>query len=144
MQIKISTFAIELYERVFKLWKQSDGVGLGDSDSKENIEFFLERNPGLSFVAELNGELVGVVLAGHDGRRGYIHHLAVSASHRGKGTGRFLVDRCLGGLKAAGILKCHIFMFNNNYIGQKFWESIGWSHRNDICVISKLIDPPCK
>ena len=140
METTISKFTIESYERVFALWKQCDGVGLGDSDSKENIQLFLNRNPGTSFVAELNKQLVGAVLGGHDGRRGYIHHLAVSPKYRRQGIGKLLINKCLGELKDRGILKCHILMFNNNKTALKFWESIGWFYRDDICIISKFVD----
>ena len=138
MNVKIKDFTIDSYEDVFALWQQCEGVGLGESDSKDNILLFLNRNPGMSFLAETENKLVGAVLAGHDGRRGYIHHLAVLPDHRKMGIGRMLVDNCLKVLKKAGILKCHIFIFNDNVNGQKFWKSIGWTHRNDICVISKF------
>ena len=140
MEIRVSKFTIESYEKVLSLWEQCEGIGLSDSDSKENIQLYLDRNPGMSFIAELNNQLAGAVLAGHDGRRGYIHHLAVSPDYRKKGIGRLLVSRCLEELKNSGILKCHILMFNNNSTALKFWESIGWSYRNDICIISKFID----
>jgi N-acetylglutamate synthase len=140
LNVKISTFSIESYDKVLTLWKKCDGIKLGDSDSKKNIQFFLNRNPGMSFVAEINREIVGAVLAGHDGRRGFVHHLAVSSNYRKQGIGRMLIDNCLNGLKAVGILKCHIFIFNNNISGQKFWASIGWSCRDDICVTSKFVD----
>ena len=144
MEINISKFKIESYEKVLSLWEQCEGIGLSDSDSKENIQLYLDRNPGMSFIAELNNQLAGAVLAGHDGRRGYIHHLAVSPDYRKKGIGRLLVSRCLEELKNSGILKCHILMFNNNSTALKFWESIGWSYRNDICIISKFINAGLK
>jgi N-acetylglutamate synthase len=140
MSIKISQFTIESYDRVYSLWKQCQGVGLGDSDSKDNISLFINRNPGTSYIAETDGELVGAVLAGHDGRRGYMHHLAVSSDFRRQGIGKALVDHCLKGLKEYGISKCHLFLFNNNYSGKEFWNSAGWSHRDDICVVSKFIN----
>ena len=140
MEITISKFEIDSYEQVLDLWKQCEGIGLGDSDSKENIQLYLNRNPGMSFIAELNDQLVGAILASHDGRRGYVHHLAVSPNYRRKGIGKLLINRCLEELKNSGILKCHILMFNNNKTALKFWESIGWSYRDDICIISKFID----
>lgn len=140
MEITVSKFTIESYDRVLKLWKQCEGIGLSDSDSKENIQLYLNRNPGMSYIAELNNQLVGAILSGHDGRRGYIHHLAVSPNYRRQRIGKLLVNRCLDGLKNNGILKCHILMFNNNSTAFKFWESVGWSYRNDICIISKFID----
>ncbi|MFC1839611.1 GNAT family N-acetyltransferase [Thermodesulfobacteriota bacterium] len=140
MEIAISNFTLESYERILGLWKKCEGIGLSDSDSKENIKLYLDRNPNMSFIAELNNELIGAVLAGHDGRRGYVHHLAVSPDYRRQGIGRLLVDRCLKKLKESGILKCHILMFNNNNVGLQFWESIGWFYRDDICIVSKYID----
>lgn len=139
MNIQISPFKIELYQKVMNLWQQCEGVGLGDSDTKENIELFLQRNPKMSFIVEKDNELIGVILGGHDGRRGYIHHLAVLPSHRRQGAGRLLVEACLNSLKENGILKCHIFMFNNNDNGKRFWESTGWTYRTDISLFSKYI-----
>ena len=140
MEITISKLTIESYDRVLKLWKQCDGIGLSDSDSKENIQLYLNRNPGMSYTAELNNQLVGAILSGHDGRRGYIHHLAVLPNFRRQRIGKLLVNRCLEELKNNGILKCHILMFNNNSTALKFWESVGWSYRSNICIISKFID----
>jgi N-acetylglutamate synthase len=140
MKIRISEFKIDSYEKAIALWKRCEGVGLSDSDSKENIRLYLDRNPGMSFAAEIDNEIVGVVLAGHDGRRGYLHHLAVSPDFRRKGIGSLLVKSSLDKLKDQGILKCHILLFKNNSAGLKFWESIGWSYRDDICIMSKTVD----
>jgi ribosomal protein S18 acetylase RimI-like enzyme len=136
--VEIRPLTIAAYEVVYALWLQCDGIGLGDSDSKEAIQRYLERNPGMSFMATDDGEVVGAVLAGHDGRRGFIHHLAVLPAYRRNGLGRLLVDKCLAALKVVGILKCHIFIFNHNLEGLSFWEAMGWSRRNDISVVSKF------
>jgi N-acetylglutamate synthase len=135
----IVSFDIAAYEEVLALWRRCEGVGLSDADSKEAIAAYLERNPAMSFVAKVGGEIVGAVLGGHDGRRGYIHHLAVDVSWRGQGIARQLVEKCLVVLKTSGIRKTHIFIFNNNTSGIAFWESIGWTCRSDISVISKNI-----
>ncbi|MCB0153428.1 MAG: GNAT family N-acetyltransferase, partial [Anaerolineae bacterium] len=68
--------------QVLVLWQQAEGVGLSEADSPDRLTRFLEHNPGLSFVAINGNQLVGAVLGGHDGRRGYIHHLAVAANER--------------------------------------------------------------
>src|SRR5512142_407604 len=87
---------------VLDLWRRSEGLGLGASDEPAALEAFLARNPGLSFTARCDGELAGAVLGGHDGRRGYLHHLAVAQAHRRQGIGRALVERCCSELRALG------------------------------------------
>jgi N-acetylglutamate synthase len=141
MKIRISEFKIDSYESALALWERCEGVGLSDADSRENIKLYLNRNPGMSFIAEVDNEMVGTVLSGHDGRRGYIYHVAVSPDFRRKGVGSMLVKSSLNKFREQGILKCHIMLFNNNMAGLKFWESIGWSYRNDICIMSKTVDP---
>ena len=139
MKITLSALNIDLYDSVLSLWQQCEGIGLSAADSKDCIRSYLERNPGMSFVAVTNGKTVGAVLSGHDGRRGYIHHLSVHPAYRKQGIGRRLVNECLRVLKDVGIQKCHIFIFNDNIDGLKFWESIDRTRRSDICVVSKTI-----
>ena len=140
MNLVISPFTLDAYEKVMTLWKESEGIGLSCADSKESIRFYLERNPNMSLVAkDANGTLVGAVLCGHDGRRGYIHHLAVRSDCRRQGIGQKLVEEVLNRLRAEGIQKCHLFIINDNVSGIAFWESLGWIQRTDIGVISKDI-----
>ncbi len=114
------------YEEAVALWSAMPEIGLDDADTPERMESFLARNPRLSFVARDRGELVGAVLCGHDGRRGYLHHLAVDPAHRGVGIGSALVDTCLSALAAAGISRCNIFVFAENEEGKGFWDKTGW------------------
>jgi ribosomal protein S18 acetylase RimI-like enzyme len=134
MGIVIREMSIQDYDEVLALWRASEGVGLSDADSEEGVARFLDRNPGLSFVAWDGEHLVGVVLCGHDGRRGYIHHLAVSKPHRRQGLGRALVERCLSALRRAGIGKCHIFVFADNQDTIAFWKKIGWTQRVELIM----------
>ncbi len=139
MTITISPFTIDLYDQVMELWQQTEGVGLSNADSRDSIQAYLDRNPGMSFIAEVDGKLVGAVLCGHDGRRGYVHHLAVHPDYRRQGIGRRLVDRCLSALQDGGIQKGHLFIFHENVDGISFWEDIGWSKRVNMGVMSKNI-----
>lgn len=141
MNVEITSFTIDAYDQVFALWQQCEGVGLSDSDSREGIEAYLKRNPGLSFVAKENGKVVGAVLCGHDGRRGYINHLAVHVQWRRRAIGRRLVGKCLEALHRMGIQKCHIFVFKHNEDGFGFWKSLGWIPRGDLSLISKSTRP---
>lgn len=139
MDIKTEPFTIDLYDKVLSLWRRCDGIGLGDSDSRENIARYLKRNPGISLVALDGSGIVGSVLAGDDGRRGFMHHLAVDSDYRRQGIGSRLVSACLKTLEQSGIIKCHLFVFRNNIEGTKFWESAGWHCRDDLKIITKLI-----
>jgi ribosomal protein S18 acetylase RimI-like enzyme len=96
------------YDAVVALWRASPGIELNESDSRAAITAFLERNPELSAVALADATVVGAMLAGHDGRRGYLHHLAVTPSHRSRGIACALIDRALGRLAALGIVKCNL------------------------------------
>ncbi len=125
------------YEAVTGLWKASAGVGLSQADSREAIERYLARNPGLSQVAIIGAEiLAGAVLCGHDGRRGLLHHLAVHPEFRRLGLARALVERCLQGLAGEGIDKCHLFVFNENQSGREFWLNCGWRERPELVLMS--------
>ena len=137
----IRPMSIEDYAAVLDLWEASDGVGLGDSDTRPAIASYLERNRGLSLVLLVEGAIVGAVLCGHDGRRGYLHHLAVAVAHRSRGHGRSLVDACLDGLRAEGIPKCTIVVYADNTAGEAFWTGNGWADRDDLRVMQRLIDP---
>lgn len=118
------------------LWQATAGVGLSSSDSPESLTRHLARNPEMSQVAVLpDARLVGAVLCGHDGVRGYIRHLAVAADLRGLGIGRRLVDRCLESLRSVGLHKCTIFVFADNARGREFWEHGGWFGRPDLQVM---------
>ncbi len=135
----IQTFLIDKYDAVLALWQATEGVGLSGSDTRPKIAQFLECNPGLSFVAYDGDLLAGAVLCGHDGRRGYIHHLAVRVSHRRRGIGRQLVERCLSALEAAGIDKCHLFVFAENQDAVDFWKDTGWVSRVELAMMSRRL-----
>jgi len=139
MNPTIEPFHISDYEEVLALWKRSGGICIGSADSRASIGAYLERNPGMSYVARVGDGIVGAVLGGHDGRRGYIHHLAVADRWRRRGIAGQLVEECLVALKAAGMEKVHIFILTGNKSGLAFWKSVGWEHRTDIQVASKII-----
>jgi ribosomal protein S18 acetylase RimI-like enzyme len=124
------------YDAVLALMRAAPGVAVRAADSPAAIGRYLERNPGLSLVAECDGRLVGCVFCGHDGRRGSLHHLAVDTAFHRQGVGRLLVERALDGLAAEGILKTHIDVFANNHEAISFWRRLGWQIRDDITRFS--------
>lgn len=138
---RIAPMRIDDFDEVLHLWQRTEGVGINESDTRPNIQLYLERNPEMSFVALTNKGLAGAVLCGHDGRRGYLHHLAVSSEFRGRGIGKALVSSCLSQLARAGILKCNIFVYANNAEGEAFWVHHGWGKRSDLCMMQYKIAP---
>ena len=138
MTIDIHEMTIADYDEVRALWQQSEGIDLSGADSRSSITRFLERNPGLSFVARDGGQLVGAVLCGHDGRRGYIDHLAVLKSHRRQGIGRMLASRCLYNLMQNGIQKWNLFVREDNQDAIAFWSKLGWQQRVELVTMSNL------
>lgn len=138
----IQVMTIEDYDEVLALWQATPGLGLTAADEREAIARYLDRNPGMSFVARLDGELAGTVISGHDGRRGYLHHLAVAERCRGAGIGAALVRRVLGTMAAAGMERTHLFVHANNAIGLRFWERAGCRRRDDIVMFTFVGDTP--
>lgn len=120
------------YDALVDLLRRTPGVTFRDADSREATARYLARNPGLSFLAYCDGQLAGCVMSGHDGRRGYLQHLAVLPAFRRQGIANALVERCLSGLEQLGIQKCHIDVLRSNASGTAYWESQGWQLRTDI------------
>lgn len=128
------------YDGVYALWLSCKGMGLNNlDDSREGIARYLTRNPDTCFVAEEGGSLIGAIMAGHDGRRGFIYHTAVHPLHRRRGAARALVNAALDALKAEGITKIALVVFDRNEAGNAFWEKLGFSQRNDLVYRNKSL-----
>jgi len=127
------------YAQAYDLWILC-GNGLNDKDdSPEGIEKYLKRNPTTSFVATCDGKVVGVILCGHDGRRGIIQHACVSPDYRRLGIGNKLVELALGALKEEGINKVLLVAFKKNEGGNAFWEAQGFTLREDLNYRNKAL-----
>ena len=128
------------YDSIYNLWINTPGMGLNSvDDSKEGIEKFLKRNPTTCFVAEEDSKIVGVIMAGNDGRRGYIYHTAVLPEFRGKHVAITLVENAMAALEKEGITKVALVVFEKNQNGNGFWEKIGFTVRNDLIYRNKTI-----
>ena len=140
INFKIRIMRSDDYSEVYKLWLSCKGMGLNDlDDSKEGIDRYLSRNPDTCFIAEVEGNIAGVIMAGHDGRRGYIHHTAVCEKYRKCGIGHSLVDAAMAALKSHGIRKVALVVFEKNEVGNEFWEKLGFTTRNDLVYRNKCI-----
>ncbi|EMI4816170.1 GNAT family N-acetyltransferase [Campylobacter upsaliensis] len=130
--MKIRAMQEEDYEKVYALWCEIKGFGLRSiDDSFENISAFLGRNPNLSAVAELEGEIIGSILCGHDGRTGGFYHVCVHLNHRKKGIAHEMTKFCLEALKKEKINKIALIAFKSNDLGNEFWRHYGFTLRED-------------
>ncbi len=129
------------YPRIYTLWRQTPGMGLNNlDDTPEGITRYLQRNPSTCFAAEEEGELMGVILSGHDGRRGFIYHLAVVEDWQRRGIGSALLQAALQALRAEGIHKAALVVMARNLKGNAFWEKVGFTPRPDLVYRDKLLD----
>ena len=131
MTIRVMT--IEDYEKVYALWTSIKGFAIRSlDDSKEAIERFIKRNPTTSVVAEENGEIIGAILCGHDGRRACFYHVCVKEEYRKHGIGKQMVLTAIEALKEEYVSKINLIAFQSNEVGNKFWKSMGWTFREDV------------
>lgn len=139
MEIRVMT--IDDYEKVYELWSNTSGMGLRSiDDSKNGIYKFLLRNPTSNFVAIVNDKIVGVILCGQDGRRGYIYHTVVKSNYRGQGIGKALIESVFCALEQDGITRAGLIVLGTNEIGNSFWQSQGWEIRSELNYYCKAIN----
>ena len=137
--MKIEKFSMKLYEDVVQLWNKA-GISVGSSDSKNEVERMLERNPNLFLIGKIKDEIIAVVMGGFDGRRGYVHHLAVDPIYQKKGYGKKLIDDLISEFRRIGVHKIHLFIEKQNQAVVDFYGNLGWQMRNDLIMMSYIPD----
>lgn len=138
--VQYRVMTIDDYDAASALWQSTPGMGLNTvDDSRAGIEAYLKRNPSTSFVAQEDGRIVGTILAGHDGRRGFLYHAAVLPQYRRQGIGGQLVKRAIAALDREGIQKAALVVYAQNQAGNRFWSSMGFSTREDLTYRNKAI-----
>lgn len=136
--MKIRTMNSRDHGELVRLWSSFPGNAITGADSPKEFEAFLAKNGSFCFTACEDDEVVGSVMAGSDGRRGYVYHLAVRADHQRKGFGGALMRRVEDALLKSGLEKIHLFIFSDNP-AIAFYEKSGWHVRNDITVMSRVL-----
>lgn len=136
--VKIRVMTIADYEGICKVWENHEGTNPVD-DCAEGFAKYIRRNPETSFVAEIDGKIVGTILAGHDGRRGLFHHVSVLPEYQKQGIGKMLVDNAMNALEKEGITKVLLVVFKNNDNGNDFWEHLGFTKRDDLYYRNKYV-----
>lgn len=138
--MEIRRMVISDYSEIYDLWMSCKGMGLNNiDDSKNGIDIFLKRNPETCFVAVEQERIIGVIMAGNDGRRGYIYHTAVMPTHRNQGIATKLVDFATKALFNLGIAEVALVVFDKNKTGNAFWEKQGFTVRNDLVYRNKSL-----
>ena len=129
-QVQLREFCFpDDYASVRQLWESMEkGVQVGRSDTLEEIQKKLARDPDLFLVAEQDKKIVGTVLGGYDGRRGLIYHLAVASSYRGQGVGSLLLNEVESRLRLKGCLKCYLMVTPDNPEAMRYYEQHGWHY----------------
>ena len=135
--MNITNFSIEMYEDVYNLWSVN-GLSLGESDTKENVELASKMNPDLFIVGKIKNKVVAVVMGAFDGRRGYVHHLAVDPKLHRQGLGKHLMLELHNRFKEKGIVKVHLFIEVENKGVIEFYKKIGWHVRDDLKMMSYI------
>lgn len=131
--VTIRTMCTDDYEAVYDLWLGIHGFGMRSiDDSREGVTRFLKRNPHTSVVAEMDGEIVGSILCGHDGRRGCFYHVCVKEEFRKQGIGKTMATTCMRRLQEEQINKVSLVAFTDNEAGNAFWNEEGWTKRDDL------------
>lgn len=129
MKINVVEMNLNIYKELIDFWKNSGGLWLSDDDNYDNLKIYLERNPELNFVVIHEEKIIATIKSSHDGRRGYIHHLAVKEEYRKKGIAKELIKICLKNLKKQGIKKVRVFVLDANKSAIEFWKHIGFEEQ---------------
>lgn len=133
--MEIEKFSMDYYNDVIKLWKKA-GISVGSSDTVEELKIMLKRNPRLFLIGKLNNHVIAVVMGAFDGRRGYVHHLAVDPKHQKKGYGKILMDELMKNFRQMGVHKIHLFIEKYNEEIVDFYLKLGWEIRDDLIMMS--------
>jgi putative acetyltransferase len=126
MNYKIELMTLKRYDELIAFWKSINGVWVSDDDSYENLEVYFKRNPGTNFIAVHNDKIIGTVKCSHDGRRGYLHHVAVIEEFRNQGIAKAMVEKCIGILRKEGIRQFRLFVLDSNKDAMAFWKRLGF------------------
>jgi ribosomal protein S18 acetylase RimI-like enzyme len=125
------------YHRVIDLWEHAGpGIHVRRSDEAEEIKKKIERDPDLFLIAEMDGQVIGTVMGGFDGRRGMVYHLAVDQSYRQKGIGRLLMNELEKRMAHKGCIRSYLLVTRDNPEAIHFYETTGWEQM-DLLIYGK-------
>ncbi len=135
IKMKIEKFKIESYDEVVGLWRKA-GIEIVSSDTIDEVTRVLNRNPDLFLIGKLHEKVMAVVIGTFDGRRGYVHHLAVDPDYQKVGFGKTIMDALIEQFRTKNIQKVHLFIEKSNKSVIKFYSNLGWDVREDLIMMS--------
>jgi N-acetylglutamate synthase len=127
MNYKIELMTLNRYDELIAFWKSISGIWVSEDDSYENLKTYFKRNPDTNFIAVHEDKIIGTIKCSHDGRRGYLHHLAVEEEYRNQGIAKTLVEKCIGILRKEGIKQFRLFVLDSNKQAMDFWKRLGFT-----------------
>lgn len=137
--MKIENFTLKNYEYIIGLWRKA-GISVGSTDSEKEIRRMLTLNPNLFLIGKIKNKIIAVVMGGFDGRRGYVHHLAVDPLHQKKGYGNMIMDELINRFRKIGVHKIHLFIERDNLEVVNFYKNLEWQVRDDLIMMSFVPD----
>jgi len=137
--MQIEKFSMKFYDKVIELWRKA-GISVGSSDTIEELERMSQRNPYLFLIGKADEKVISVVMGGFDGRRGYIHHLAIDPDYQKKGYGKLMMDELMKKFRELGVHKVHLFIEKHNKAVVDFYQNLGWDIRDDLIMMSYVPD----
>ncbi len=135
--INIRKFSITDKSEVISLWKTC-GLIVPSNNPEDDIELKIKFQPDLFFVAEIEGKVIGTVMTGFDGHRGWLNYLGVDPVFRKCGFGRSLVEYSINKLKELGCPKLNIQIRTGNTAVTDFYKKLGFQNHDVIGMQIKL------
>jgi ribosomal protein S18 acetylase RimI-like enzyme len=139
MQIQFRQFHPDDTEQTVALW-QACGLTRPWNDPHKDIERKLQQEPELFIVAEHNGRLLGSVMAGYDGHRGWIYYLSVLPQYQSQGLGKSLVLQAEQRLHSKGCPKIQLMIRQDNSGVQDFYRTLGYEQAEVVVLGKRLIE----
>lgn len=135
----IENFSMKFYDDLIELWRIA-GISVSSSDNKEELARMSRQNPDLFLIGKASDAIIGVVMGGFDGRRGYVHHLAVDPNYQKRGYGKLLMDELIKRFRQKGVHKVHLFIEKRNKKVVDFYKNLGWQVRENLIMMSYVPD----
>ena len=137
MSFKIVNYKSEYQEAVVDLWKRCSLV-VPQNDPAEDIRKKLDFQPELFFVALFNDRVIGSIMVGYEGHRGWLNYLAVLPDFQRSGYARRLVEKAIAELRKLSCLKVNLQVRRSNISAVEFYKHLGFEE-DDVVSLGKRL-----